>query len=44
MAKESDVQDSTTRPHLHVIADLRFHIVKEQHMYVLFYLRFFHIV
>ena len=33
MAKQTDVWDSTTSPHLYVIARLTFHIVKKQHMY-----------
>ena len=46
ITKKTDVRDNTTRPHLHVIALLRFHIVKKQHMYIslnsLF--PFFHII
>ena len=46
MAKQTDVRDSTTCSHLHVIALLRFHIVKKQYMYFSFYFLFpfFHIV
>ena len=33
MAKQTDVWDSTTRPHLYVIVILRFHIVKKQRIY-----------
>ena len=33
MAKQTDVWDSTTRPHLCVIVILRFHIVKKQRIY-----------
>ena len=46
MAKKTDVRDSTTRPQLYVIALLRFHIVKKQHMYFSLYSLFslFHIV
>ena len=46
MAKKTDVRDSTTRPQLYVIALLRVHIVKKQHMYFSLYSLFslFHIV
>ena len=37
MAKQTDVRDSTTRPHLYVIAHLRFHIVNKEHMYISLY-------
>ena len=37
MAKKTDIRNRTTRPHLYVIALLRFHIVKNQHMYFSLY-------
>ena len=46
MAKETELEDSTTRPHSHIMVLLRFYIVKMQHMYfyyILFYFRFFDI-
>ena len=44
MEKQTDVLNSTTRPHLYVIALLRFHIVKKQHMYFIFFISVFYIV
>ena len=46
MAKETELEDSTARPHSHIMVLLRFYIVKMQHMYfyyILFYFRFFDI-
>ena len=40
MEKQIDVRDSTNHPHLHVIALLKFHIVKKQHMYFPLYSSF----
>ena len=46
MAKETELEDITTRPHSYIMVLLRFHIVKMQYMYlyyILFYFRFFDI-
>ena len=37
MTKYTDVRNSASRPRLYVIALLRFHIVKKQHMYFSLY-------
>ena len=46
MPKQTDARDRTTCPHLYVIALLRFHILKRQHMYFSLYslFPFFYIV